>query len=630
MNSTPCRLIIRLAAAALLAAAACTQVEYDNPLDSRGESYEPLTIELVGEDPALVEVGTTYEDAGAMARSVTGEDLSGDITVSGLEDISTDSVDTFTVVYAVSDGNGFTAQCSRTVIVAPEGSIAEPLKPRITLVGKDTIYHTVHTPFADPGATAVDADGNDITAGIETTSTVDTSRVGIYTITYTITDSHGAQASRSRTVRVVEEHVVVDTIAPVISVLGDNPAQAQAGFPYVDEGAIATDETDGDVTASIVTSGTVNTDSAGIDTVTYTVSDRAGNEAVAIRVVHVVAGDTAAPTITLLGPDPLLLSVGDTLVDPGATANDDEDGDLTEQIVVEDNVDTRTPGTYAITYRVTDSQGNTAVKTRVVRVQSTVSSDTTPPEITLRGGDPLTLLLDEPFVDPGATAYDETDGDLTSRIRVTHNVDTATEGSYTVTYTVADNSSNVASATRTVEVVPAPPDTVAPVITLLGDNPLRVALGESFIDPGATATDDQDGDISARIEVTGDVDTQTEGTYTVTYTVSDAAGNTANETREVLVSEGGAAELVMDVWVAGDNNTTYSFETYANDDGWTPGTVKIIIQPVSGSGPISGSITINGTVHDLTSDYYNAFQIPNEGGTVTTTITGTFEIKLGL
>jgi hypothetical protein len=86
----------------------------------------------------------------------------------------------------------------------------------------------------------------------------------------------------------------------------------------------------------------------------------------------------------------------------------------------------------------------------------------------------------------------------------------------------------------------------------------------------------------------------------------------------------------MDVWVAGDNNTTYSFETYANDDGWTPGTVKIIIQPVSGSGPISGSITINGTVHDLTSDYYNAFQIPNEGGTVTTTITGTFEIKLGL
>lgn len=630
MNRCICRLAKLTTLGALLSYVACTQVEYTNPLDSRGDNYEPFTIELVGDDTALVEVGSAYQDAGAVAQSVTGEDLSDRIAVSGLEDISTDAVDTFTIVYSISDGNGFTIQCTRTVHVVPEGSIVEPDKPRITLIGKDTIYHTVHTPFTDPGATAADADGNDITADIEVTSTVDTGRVGIYSISYTVTDSHGARATRTRTVRVVEEDVVVDTVAPVIEVLGDNPAQARAGFPYVDEGAVATDETDGDVTAAIVTSGSVNTDSAGTDTVTYTVSDRAGNQAVAIRIVHVVAGDTAAPAITLLGPDPLLLSVGDTLVDPGATATDNVDGDLTDQITVEHNVDTETPGTYAITYRVTDSEGNTAVKTRVVRVQSTVSSDTIAPEITLRGANPLTLLLNHSFVDPGATAYDETDGDLTSRIRVTHNIDTAAEGDYTVTYTVADNSSNVASATRTVTVAAAPPDTVAPTITLLGDNPMRVALGEAFVDPGATAKDDQDGDITANIQATDDVDTQTEGTYTVTYTVSDAAGNTATETREVIVSEGGASELVMDVWVPGDNNTTYSFDKYSNDDGWTPGTVKIIVQPVSGSGPISGSITINGTVHELTSDYYNAFQIPNEGGTVTTNITGSFEIKLGL
>ena len=80
------------------------------------------------------------------------------------------------------------------------------------------------------------------------------------------------------------------------------------------------------------------------------------------------------------------------------------------------------------------------------------------------------------------------------------------------------------------------PDTTPPVITLIGNNPLMVDKGTTFVDPGAVATDDKDGDISDQVSVDGTVDTSIEGTYFLKYNVSDAAGNKADELmREVRV-----------------------------------------------------------------------------------------------
>ncbi len=81
-------------------------------------------------------------------------------------------------------------------------------------------------------------------------------------------------------------------------------------------------------------------------------------------------------------------------------------------------------------------------------------------------------------------------------------------------------------------------DLTPPVITLLGDPMINLFVGDGFTDPGATAVDNIDGDISANIVVGGDmVNTAAEGTYTITYNVSDAAGNAAAQvTRVVAVS----------------------------------------------------------------------------------------------
>lgn len=82
------------------------------------------------------------------------------------------------------------------------------------------------------------------------------------------------------------------------------------------------------------------------------------------------------------------------------------------------------------------------------------------------------------------------------------------------------------------------PDTMPPVITLTDSDTINIYVGDSYTDSGATASDDVDGDITAKIVVVNPVDTNVAGTYIITYNVSDAAGNPAIEViRTVVVSE---------------------------------------------------------------------------------------------
>ena len=80
-------------------------------------------------------------------------------------------------------------------------------------------------------------------------------------------------------------------------------------------------------------------------------------------------------------------------------------------------------------------------------------------------------------------------------------------------YKVVLTATNVAGASDTFEDIIVISDVGAPVITLLGETTMNIMIGGSYIDPGATATDDLDGDITANIVVGGDtVDVNTAGT----------------------------------------------------------------------------------------------------------------------
>src|SRR5699024_12232480 len=95
-------------------------------------------------------------------------------------------------------------------------------------------------------------------------------------------------------------------------------------------------------------------------------------------------------------------------------------------------------------------------------------------------------------------------------------------GEYEVNYEVADSSGNITTETRKVVVLE---DDEAPVITLNDDTPIELEVGETYEEPGATAEDKVDGDITDDIEITREVNNNKVGDYTITYTVSDAAGH---------------------------------------------------------------------------------------------------------
>ena len=78
-------------------------------------------------------------------------------------------------------------------------------------------------------------------------------------------------------------------------------------------------------------------------------------------------------------------------------------------------------------------------------------------------------------------------------------------------------------------------DRIAPDLQLVDGTTITVPAGVEFVDPGATAIDDIDGDITDKIEVSGTVDTAIAGTYRLTYSVTDRASNNSTVVRTVNV-----------------------------------------------------------------------------------------------
>ncbi len=80
-------------------------------------------------------------------------------------------------------------------------------------------------------------------------------------------------------------------------------------------------------------------------------------------------------------------------------------------------------------------------------------------------------------------------------------------------------------------------DTTPPMLTLIGDNPFTVPCEGNYVDPGVMAIDDCDGDLSPKVEVDNPVNSESPGEYIVTYTSTDASGNTDSIKRTVIVQE---------------------------------------------------------------------------------------------
>ncbi|MCC6144987.1 MAG: DUF5011 domain-containing protein, partial [Candidatus Hydrogenedentes bacterium] len=150
---------------------------------------------------------------------------------------------------------------------------------------------------------------------------------------------------------------------------------------------------------------------------------------------------------------------------------------------------------------------------------------------TVLGANPFTVQCGSgSYSDPGATADDE-GNNITAQIIVTGlPVNTTVPGTTVVTYEVTDDVGTITTETRDVVVE----DTLKPVLTVLGDNPLGLEIGDTFTDPGVSVADQCDSTIIP--VVTGLVDVNTPGNYLLSYDAQDDSGNPADTvTRTVAV-----------------------------------------------------------------------------------------------
>ncbi len=133
------------------------------------------------------------------------------------------------------------------------------------------------------------------------------------------------------------------------------------------------------------------------------------------------------------------------------------------------------------------------------------------------------------FTHPDATAFDHTDGDLSSQISmIGPPVNPKILGIYPITYTVTDNSGNTASVTRTYEVI----DTLPPTISLNGPSTLTLIKGDQFTE---TVSARDLCDEAVDLIIGGDIlNTEQVGSYTLTYNAIDSSGNVAREVHRTI------------------------------------------------------------------------------------------------
>lgn len=231
-----------------------------------------------------------------------------------------------------------------------------------------------------------------------------------------------------------------DEVKPIITLLGSALLEIEQGETYVDAGATAYDDLDRNLTDSIVKAGSVNTSVVGTYRLTYNVSDLAGNKADEVVRRVIVIADTTRPVLTLVGPDTVKMDVHTSYKEPGYTALDALDGDVTSLVVTDASVvDTFRLDTFEVLYTSTDLSGNLARANRFVVVQDTIK-----PVITIKGLEEVTIVENDPYVDDGADVNDNFWSGSDLKLVTVNEVDNKVPGTYYVYYNSQDGSKNVA------------------------------------------------------------------------------------------------------------------------------------------------------------------------------------------
>ena len=313
--------------------------------------------------------------------------------------------------------------------------------------------------------------------------------------------------------------------------------------------------------------------------------------------VIISSDDNTIPVISLLGSKTDTIEVFDSYLDPGFAAYDKNDGPINNQVTISSTLDTTLIGKYTITYNVMDAAGNAAItKTRTIYVV-----DRTMPTVTLNGVDSVFVEIFNSFNDPEVTVSDNYYNSL--NWESTSNVDTSKLGTYIVEYCVTDGSGNgPICVTRKVVVG----DTTKPIIALKGDAKVTIDVHRNYIDSGYALMDNNLESVIVTKSGTWSGVPDSLGTYTLTYTATDASGNVATVSREITVEDREAPRLQL----LGNKSDTvirwsnYSDALYTLSDNYY-GSVELKV--------ITGGSFVN---TQSLGDYYITYVVEDPSGNV--------------
>ena len=351
---------------------------------------------------------------------------------------------------------------------------------------------------------------------------------------------------------------------------------------------------------------TISTGNVALNVKVRVYDDLAGNETIYVDDMQITVSnpnatinlpqpDTTVPVITLNGGASITVQHGVSFDDPGATADDSHEGDISANIAVTgDTVNVSTAGTYTLKYNVSDTAGNAAVEVvRTVVVAAPV--DTTPPGApsvsftspttdttpqfsgTAEAGSDVTILVD-------GSALGQATADGSGNYTFTPGTVFA-DGTYTITATAADSAGNSSAASDSLSLVV---DTGAPgAPTLIGTTPTNdnTPALSGTAEANATVTAYSGGTALGQGQADGDgnfsiqlSNALTEGSHDITATATDAANN---------VSGPSAAHTVV-VDTTAPAKPTISVTSPTTDD--TP--------DISGTAEVGATVTvlIDGTV----------------------------------
>jgi len=425
------------------------------------------------------------------------------------------NVGTTIVTWTAMDANGNTASCSYTVTVEDK---QVPTANKGTI---DNCYTTVA--LAEAAAIAATTNRNDnCTAPEELVVTASTTGTCEAVVTVRVTDACGLYSEYAYNTRIDNEAptATLGTIDACYTTVALAEAAAIAATTNLNDNCTAPEEL-------VVTVSTTGTCAA---VVTVRVTDACGLYS---EYAYNTRIDNEAPTATQGTIDDCYATVA--LAEAAAiaaTTNRNDNCTAPEELVVTAS----TTGTCeaVVTVRVTDACGLYSEYSYNTRIDNTI------PVITLLGSSTVEICQNETYIDAGATASDNCDGDISASVVATGSVDTNVPGSYTLYYNVKDNCGNDAvQVTRSVTVLAKPSASILPdpAYMIVGGS---VSLnGNPSGGSGTYSSHEWTGDGAAYLSSTSVVNPTFNGapvgTYHLTYSVTDNAGCLANDVITVTV-----------------------------------------------------------------------------------------------